>query len=221
MNDRQIRTFEALQAVVATFRGDGHTIAPEAPTILERLDATIADIRKYATDQGQATSRTPLTTARRQLDTMRQTQMLPLARLTRRIFQGESRIQAAMRVPHKRAPAGVVLAAAARMVSTLRPHRAVLAASRIDSTRLDVLQREVRRLKKVFEVAGALHADRAVPTRRLPELFADARMDVLALDALVASGAGRIGPSHWKRIRRVGKKRGRPRTRKVGMRPQG
>lgn len=218
MNDRQTRTFEALQTVVAAFRGDGDTIGPEAPTILERLDATVAEIRKYATDQSQARSRTPLTTARRQLDAMRQTQMLPLSRLTRRIFQGEARIEAAMQVPHKRAPVGEVLAAAARMVSTLRPHRAVLAASRIDSTRIDALQREVRRLKRVFEVASALHADRAVPTRRLPELFADARMDVLALDALIASAPGRIKPSHWKRIRRVGKKLGRPRTRQGGMR---
>src|SRR5450756_838573 len=118
---------------------------------------------------------------KRQLEKMRTDHMMPLARLARRVFAGEPRIQAALRVPHKRAPTEVLLAAAALMVRTLRPHRALLAASHIDPKRIDQLQVETRRLKKVFEAAYAA-ADRAVPTRRLPELFASARMDMLALD---------------------------------------
>lgn len=124
----------------------------------------------------------------------------------------EPRIEAALGVPHKRAPTEVLLAASALMVRTLRPHRDLLIASRIDPKRIDELQVETRRLKKVFEAAYAAAADRAVPTRRLPELFASARMDVQALDALLAARPRTLDVLTWKRTRRVGKRIGRPRA---------
>ena len=138
--------------------------------------------------------------------------MLPLARLARRLFAGESPIEAALRVPHKRAPTEVILAAAVRMVSALRPHRAFPVDSRIDAARIGELQHEARRLKKVFEVAYASTADRAMPTRRLPELFASARMDVLAIDALITARGKEDDICYWKHISRVGKRIGRPRA---------
>ena len=61
-------------------------------------------------------------------------------------------------------------------------------------------------------MAYASRADRAVPTRRLPELFASARMDVLALDALIAADPTSNVALAWKSIRRVGKRIGRPRA---------
>jgi hypothetical protein len=139
--------------------------------------------------------------------------MVPLARLARRLFAGEPGIQEALRVPHKRARAEEILAAAARMVKALRPHRALLAASHIDSARVDRLQVETRRLKKVFDKAHAAVADRAVPTRRLPELFASAHADVLVLDALMPALFKTSGDLvFWKFMRRVNKRMGRPRT---------
>jgi len=212
MNDRQTRTLESYRRVLATIRDRGALIAPEAPVILERLSITVADIRRYGVEQHIARTWHHVTGARRALEKMRTDHMMPLARLARRVFAGEPRIQAALRVPHKRAPTEVLLAAAALMVRTLRPHRALLAASHIDPKRIDRLQVETRRLKKVFEAAYASAADRAVPTRRLPELFASARMDVMALDALLGARPQTLDALDWKRTRRVGKRIGRPRA---------
>ena len=212
MNERQFRTLGSYRSIISMLRDRGTPIALEAPAILERLENTVADIQTYATAQIIAGASCHVTNARRELERMRQKQMLPLARLARRVFAGESPIEAALRVPHKRAPTEVLLAAAVRMVSTLRPHRELLAGSRIDPVRIDELQREARRLKKVFAAAYASTADRAMPTRRLPQLFASARMDVLALDALIVAGGREVDLQQWKHSSRVGKRIGRPRA---------
>jgi hypothetical protein len=210
VNDRQTRTLKSYRKVLAHIRDRGAQIAPEAPVIVERLRITVADITRYRAEQHIAQTSCHVKSARYALEKMRTDQMLPLARLARRLFAGEPRIEAALRVPHKRAPTAVLLAAAALMVRTLRPHRDLLIASRIDPKRIDELQAETRRLKKVFEAAYAAAADRALPTRRLPELFASARMDVLALDALLAACSQIKEPMVWKRAKRVGKRIGRP-----------
>ena len=62
----------------------------------------------------------------------------------------------------------------------------------------------------MFRDAYASFADRAMPTRRLPELFAAARADVLVLDVLVAAKVIDLNDTGWKHARRVGKRMGRP-----------
>ncbi len=117
-------------------------------------------------------------------------------------------MERALTVPHKRAPAEEILAAALRMTKALRPHRTVLASSRIDFARLDRLQVEAKRLKKEFAAAYVVRADRAAPTRRLPALFASAHQDVLILDTLME---GSDYATHlWRSVRRVTKRLGRP-----------
>ena len=220
MNDRQTRTLKSYRRILANLDGRAASIAPEAPVILERLTITVADITRYVLEQHIARTWHHVLGARHALEKMRTDHMLPLARLARRVFAGEPRIEAALRVPHKRAPTEVLLAAAALMVRTLRPHRALLAASHIDPKRIDQLQVETRRLKKVFEAAYAAAADRAVPTRRLPELFASARMDMLALDALLGARPQTLDALNWKGTRRVGKRIGRPRAPRQRAQPE-
>lgn len=210
MNDRLLRTFVSYQRIVLNLGRSAPSLAPEARVVFERLKATVDEITFYYNQQYSVQNRHYVLPARRQLDKMRNDQMLPLARLARRVFAGESAILAALRVPHKRAQTEAILAASVGMVKALRPHRALLAESHIDPTRLDRLLRETRRLKKVFPLAYAARADRAMPTRRLPELFASARMDVLVLDALQAADPNWPSALTWKSTRRVGKRIGRP-----------
>ena len=212
MNDRQTRVLRSYEQILPFLRDLKTSIAREAPATLHRLERTVADINAYYVKQSIARQKRHVMTARSHLEKMRCEQMLPLARLARRVFAGEPRIQAALRVPHKRAPTEVVLAGAALMVSTLRPHRALLAASGIDFRRIGELQREAQRLKKVFAVAYAASADRAMPTRRLPGLFASAHLDVLAMDALITARGDKLTLVNWKNARRVGKRLGRPPT---------
>ncbi len=214
MNDRQTRLLRSYRRILVYLRDQRTSIAREAPVILHRLERTVADINTYYVKQSIARQDRHVMSARSQLEKMRIEQMLPLARLARRAFAGEPGIQAALRVPHKRAPMEAVLAGAALMVSTLRPHRALLGDSGIDFKRIGELEREARRLKKVFAVAYAASADRAMPTRRLPGLFASAHLDVLAVDALVAACGDKLALLNWKDARRVGKRIGRPPARR-------
>ena len=62
-----------------------------------------------------------------------------------------------------------------------------------------------------FGPVGA-SADRAAPRLRLPALFASARGDVLALDALFAARKQVREDKDWQRTRRIGKRIGRPRA---------
>jgi hypothetical protein len=214
MNDRQIRALDSYRRILASLLPAATSLPSEALAVVERLKLTVHDITTNGYEQRFVRMQHSVTSARSKLERMRQEEMLPLARLARRVFAGEPDIQAALRVPHKRAPTEAMLAASARMVRTLRPHRALLAASHVDPARIDRLLRETRRLKKIFEVAYASLADRAAPTRRLPELFASAHADVLVLDALVAANPTMFIALAWKRTRRVGKRIGRPRARR-------
>ena len=209
VNNRQLRARQSYHNILLALSRCPR-IGPEGQAVHERFKGTVAEIERYYLEQDLASRGHHVTEARRQLDRMRGEQMLPLARLARRVFIGESAVEAAMRVPHKRAPTDEILTAATHMVKILRPHRAVLLASRIDPERMDRLEVEAKRLKKVFKAAYASVADRAMPTRRLPELFASAHADVLALDVLVAAKVIDINGVEWQHVRRVGKRMGRP-----------
>ncbi|MES2180349.1 MAG: hypothetical protein V4550_21030 [Gemmatimonadota bacterium] len=213
MDDRKKRVLESWRRIV----GSGaslSTLAPEVPAILERLASTVAEIDMYKQQQFMARKLLLVTHTRRALDRMRTEHMLPLARLTRPLFVGMSGIEAAIRVPHKRAPTEEILAAAEAMVKALRPHRELIAKSKIDPTRIDCIRDETRLLKKRFRTAYAASADRGAPTRQLPALFASARMDVAMLDALVRATSDAAQVFLWKQLSRVQKRLGRPRRKR-------
>jgi hypothetical protein len=143
---------------------------------------------------------------------MRNEQMLSLASLARPLFVGETLVTAALVVPHKHARTELILASAKRIVTTLKPHRKFLAESGIDPARIDRLRLEAARLKKVFDAAAAIVADRGVPTHRMRELFVVAAGDAATLNRLAAAAPpGVLNPDLWKHSRRVGKRMGRPR----------
>ena len=210
MNTRQRLVYESYVQIVAQLSASKSPIANEVPAVLERFKSTVKDIHAYAFQQQFNEDKLAMSKARARVLQMRMKKMLPLARLARGVFAGEAAIQATLRVPHKRAAEKDILAAAALMVKTLRPHKKVLAAARIDPARIDELQTEMRALKKEVDAAQGAHADRAMPTRRLSELFTAARADMLVLDALIVAGGGQVNGTPWKLIRRVGKRMGRP-----------
>ncbi|MDB4913573.1 MAG: hypothetical protein JWM95_1217 [Gemmatimonadetes bacterium] len=212
MNDRQIRTLATYERIASTLADTKTPLPPEAVVVLERLTATLVAIRLTGDDQYVARHERSVTRARWELECMRKDEMLPLARLTLRLFAGETAITSALKVPHKRAPTDDMLAAAALMVKTLRPHRSVLRAAQIDPARLDAIQQQVRRLRQAFKAAYGSVADRAVPTRQLRELFSSAHLDVGILDAFRGIGAKSADVREWNRTKKIGKRIGRPRA---------
>ena len=210
MNQRQDRTLAAYRGALAFIGERPLAFAPELSHLCERLDATVDAIQQAAGMQELRGGKL-LGEARRRLDQVREKHMLPLARLTRRLFAGEARIQEALEVPHKRAATHELFAASRSIVRTLRPHRKFLADSRVDTRRIDRLQDETRQVKQLFDAAKARTPESAIATRRLTGLFAEARADFAAIDGLVTLACSPEELAGWRTASRVGKRLGRPR----------
>ena len=213
MNQRQDRTLVAYRGALGWVGRRPLAFAPELSHLCERLDATVEAIEHAAGTQELRGGKL-LGEARRRLDQVRERHMLPLVRLTRRLFAGDARTQTALRVPHKRAAADELFAASVSIVKTLRPQRKFLAESRVDPHRIDRLREETRQVKQLFDAANARTPQSAIATRRLPALFAEARADFVAIDALVRLACTPVELHEWRSVTRVPKRMGRPRKQK-------
>jgi hypothetical protein len=213
VNQRQERSLTAYRGALAFVGERPVAFAPELAHLCERLDATVEAIDNAAGKQ-QLRGGKLLGDARRRLDQIREKHMLPLVRLTRRLFSGETRIQDALKVPHKRASTEELLAASASIVKTLGAQRKFLSESRVDPRRIDHLREETRQVKQLFDAAATRTPESAIATRRLRALFAEARADFAAIDGLVTLTCNPDDLAGWRMISRVGKRLGRPRKQK-------
>ena len=213
MNERQRRSLKAYDNAVHYFKSRPN-IPRELRAVVDDLSTTTNEIRRVEVSRIAEGKRDYMAAVRRPVEKMRFDEMRPLSRLARRIFKGESKILAALRVPHKRANIEVIIDAALLMVSTLAPHRAQLAASRIDSLRLARIKKEALRLKKLTGVATGKVADKGVPSSRLRVLFAAAHEEAFAMHALAEVTLKEGDLVAYKSISRVGKRMGRPRKRR-------
>jgi hypothetical protein len=210
VNQRQERSLHAYRGALAFVGGRPLAFTPELSHLCERLDATVEAIADAAGKQ-QLRGGKLLGDARRRLDQIRHKHMLPLVRLTRRLFSGEPAIQAALKVPHKRASTDELFAASASILKTLAVQRQFLSDSGVDPGRIDRLRDETRQAKRLFEAANARTPESAIATRRLGSLFAEARADFAAIDGLVTLACTREELVAWRSVTRVGKRMGRPR----------
>jgi hypothetical protein len=210
VNQRQERSLAAYRGALGFVGKRPIAFAPELSHLCERLDATVEAIEDAAGKQ-QLRGGKLIGEARRRLDQIREQHMLPLVRLTRRLFSGETRIQAALKVPHKRASTDELLAASTSIVKTLRSQRKFLAEQRVDTRRIERLRSETRQVKQLFDAAATRTPESAIATRRLTALFAEARADFAAIDGLVTLACDPVELRAWRSATRVGKRMGRPR----------
>lgn len=209
VNQRQERTVTAYRGALGYIGKRALGLSPELSHLSERLDATVEAIEHAAGTQVLRGGKL-LGEARRRLDQVRERHMLPLVRLTRRLFAGDTRTQTALRVPHKRAATEELFVASAVIVKTLRPHRKFLAESHVDTHRIERLQEEMRRVKRLFDAANARTPQSTIATRRLPALFAEARADFVAIDSIVRGAFTSDELHEWRSVSRVPKRMGRP-----------
>ena len=215
MNNRQIRVRDTYNGAVDVLKDSNETLPKELLALMERLRGYVADIDNCVKEQTIAHVDAAVSHLRRRLNRLRSEQMLPLARFGLRLFAGDAGMLSALKVPHKQAPTDTILAAAALMAKAMAPHRALLKAEQFDPSRIGHLKRDAQLLKKEFEAAYASLADRAVPTRRLAALMRSARLEVRAMDALVAAHGSDLLRETWRDAIRVEKRMGRPRKRKT------
>jgi hypothetical protein len=210
VNQRQERSLNAYRGALAFVSQRPLAFAPELSHLCERLDATVEAIDDAAGKQ-QLRGGKLLGVARRRLVQIRHKHMLPLVRLTRRLFSGEPSIQEALKVPHKRASTDDLFAASASILKTLGAQRKFLSESGVDAGRIDRLREETRQAKQLFAAANARTPESAIATRRLSALFAEARADFAAIDGLVTLACKPEELIAWRTSTRVGKRMGRPR----------
>jgi len=213
VNQRQERSLNAYRGALTFVAERPLAFAPELSHLCERLSASVEAIDDAAGKQ-QLRGGKLLGEARRRLDQIRQKHMLPLGRLTRRLFSGEPRIRSALKVPHKRASTEELFAASASIVKTLGSQRKFLSESRVDPGRIDRLREETRQAKQLFVAANVRTPESAIATRRLSALFVEARADFAAIDGLVTLACKPEELIAWRTMTRVGKRMGRPRKQK-------
>jgi hypothetical protein len=220
MHERQIRALRSYTSALHNLGTSALRDDPELPGLRDDLQALVEQITLEGGNQYVAVKGRFATNARAEVLVFRENYMLPLAKLVRPLFKGESRMKIALKVPHKRANPEKILEAAERMLKALQPHAKLLAAARINRQRIVGLRAGVRRLKKVVAAAAAGGADRGAPTQRLKPLFTRAHELVIAIDGIQSSF---LSPGddeamwklyEWKKTSRVGKKMGRPRKRR-------
>lgn len=212
----QDQALSAYRSTLNFFETHTCVIAPELPTILARLARIVREIDTLRGEEYRIRNEARLKMLETPLHEMREQHMLPLSRLARRVFKGESALLAAIRVPHKRDSADDMIAAALRIVETLTPHRNVLRKASIDPTRLTRLKAQAKALDKLARNTQSLIAERGGPGDRLEELYSSAHDEVFSLQALVrACPAVTSGDKDsFAACSRIGKLRGRPSQRR-------
>lgn len=220
MHERQTQTFHTLMGGLLFF--DQTSLDPEPPLLAGKrtqLKETINRIDELAQVQ-TATSRNTsgkLDGRRREL---REKRMLPLKSIAKGQLLFAPGADAALRVPHARASAQVVAAAALRMTNALMPHVKLLAAAGVTKDFLRQMNHEARSLALTVKQNAELRRRRVEVTAAIASELKKG-LDILAvIEGIVVIHGTPDQVSLWRTVRKRRKKLGRPRTiRKRKSRP--
>lgn len=211
MHERQEQTAAVFSTVLKYF--ERNPITPEPPLLAgkrRQLQETLDRIQSYADIQLNAPVRDlgKLEARRKHL---REHRMLPLKHIAKGLLKFAPGAESALRVPHARASAHVVAAAAMRMADALMPHARLLSSAGVSKDFLRQMRHEARAL--------------ALTTRENAESRRRRRQATTALAAELRKGLGIVAVmegivmlhdprnvEQWRIFRRIPKKLGRPRT---------
>jgi hypothetical protein len=211
MHERQEQSLEQCKSV-STFLAR-ESISPEPPLLIgkrKQLDETIARIDACYTTQVTARMSTvgKLDARRKHL---RERRMLPLRSIAKGQLLFAPGAEAALRVPHARASAQVVAAAALRMADALMPHTRLLSAAGVSKDFLREMRHEARGLALTVKQNDAIRRRNADATRTLAQELRKG-LDILSvIDGILRLHATRDFLTQYDVMRRRRKKVGRPR----------
>lgn len=211
MQERQGQTVGVFRNVLLYW--GRHPITPEPPLLAgkrRQLEETVARITACGRVQVTfpVTDNAKVETRRKQL---REKRMLPLKNIALGQLEFAPGAEAALRVPHARASAQVVAAAALRMADALMPHARLLRSAGLSKDFLREMRHEARGLALTIKQS-------AEGRRRLREATATIASELKkglgilsVMEGLVMLHAPR-DKEEWQFARRIPKKVGRPRT---------
>ena len=219
MHERQERALNQCKAVSLFFTR--RSLSPEPPLLagkrkqLEETTARIEDCYR-AQVTGRIATIGKLDERRKEL---RERRMLPLRNIAKGQLLFAPGAEAALRVPHARASARVVAAAALRMADALMPHAKLLSAAGVSKDFLRQMRHEARGLALTIKENAAIRRARADATRTLAAELRKAQHIVSVIDGIVHLNGTRDFIDDYMVIRQPFKKVGRPRKPRRRLKP--
>jgi hypothetical protein len=216
MNKRQAREFKTVVASREFLRRqklDGGSFR----AVVKTLDDVIARVNALAGATTLASKRSFGKAIRERSDQLRRGHMIPIARRGKTLFRGDVDIETALRVPHVRSPASVVLAAAEEMIKHLSPHRKLFFAAGFPRTFLTEMRAAATELAEMVGEAGDQHSSRPEDFAELRRQIARGRDEVSVADGLLLGwlqtqplATRAILARQWRGSHRITSRLGRP-----------
>jgi hypothetical protein len=212
MHERQQRTTEVFSSVLLYFQE--HPIAPEPPLLAgkrRQLQETLDRIARCERVQLNypVAIHGNLEGRRNQL---REKRMLPLRNIAKGQLRWAPGADAALRVPHARASARVIAAAALRMADALIPHARLLRSAGVSKDFLRQMRHEARGLALSAKAAADTRRQRREATATLASELKKGLAIVAVMEGIVQLHGSRDLLDQWRTYRRIPKKIGRPRN---------
>ena len=211
MHERQEQSTGVLKAALAYF--ERFPISPEPPLLTgkrRQLQETLDRIAASAKAQTLGYTRDPGLLDRRRKE-LREKRMLPLRQLATAELRFAPGAEAALRVPHARASARVVAAAAVRMADALMPHARLLRAAGVSKDFLIQMRQEAHALALTTRENAAKRKRRTEATAAIAAEIKKGLAIVATLEGLVLLHATPENVDLLRNTRRRMKKVGRPR----------
>jgi hypothetical protein len=210
-HERQQQTAEVFKSVLLYF--ERYPITPEPPLLAgkrRQLEETLARIIACANVQVTfpVTDNAKVEGRRKQL---REKRMLPLRSIAKGQLEFAPGAEAALRVPHARASARVVAAAALRMADALMPHARLLRSAGVSKDFLREMRHEARGLALTTKQSAEGRRRRREATATIASELKKGLGILSVMEGLIMLHAPRE-MEQWRLARRIAKKVGRPRT---------
>jgi hypothetical protein len=213
MDNRQTRTVLAFSNALSFF--NSYPVKPE-PRLLtgmcSSLRGSIERLQELQSEQMAArlAMNGSVEVRRRKL---RREQMIPLVRIAKPLLKFAPGAESALRVPHARADAQTVAAAALRMADALTPHAKLLAAAGYSKEYLRDLRKEARALALTARTTEHARKRRSEVTATITDEFKKGMKTLMVIEGIVFRefAASPAIQRFWRNRRKVSARMGRPR----------
>lgn len=217
MHERQTQILHSLKGGDLYF--DRHRIEPEPPLLVgkrQQLKENVARLEELEQQQVRFAKETVMKLEGRRRE-LREKRMLPLKSIAKGQLLFAPGADAALKVPHARASAQVVAAAALRMATALMPHAKLLSSAGVGKDFLKQMNHEARSLALTAKENAASRRRRAGLTAEIASELKKGLAILAVIEGMVVLHGTRDQIADWRMMRRRPKKLGRPRK----VRPRG
>ena len=212
MDNRQQRTMHSFVHVLVFL--ERHPVSPTPPLLAgmrNALDATVARLEKLSGAQHHSRGMVGARVDQRRL-ALRRERMMPLVRIAKPLLNFAPGAEAALRVPHARADARTVAAAALRMADALEPHKKLLIAAGCSADFLKEIRHEARELALAAKLNRESRERLSTTTAAIASELKKGMKTVQVIEGMVMLHFGKEPGTIrlWRNRRRITARIGRP-----------